>query len=79
MNRDNLEYVAVSIMSMTAVLVAIVIGALRNNPNAILAGIVIGVYAVVVGTSTSVKRELKKEIKEVKDQIRNLQSYSRAD
>ena len=74
MNRDNLSYIAVSIMSMTAVLVAIVIGALRNNPNAILAGIVIGVYAVVVGTSTSVKRELKKEIKELKDQIKNLQS-----
>ena len=74
MNRDNLSYIAVSIMSITAVLVAIVIGALRNNPNAILAGIVIGVYAVVVGTSTSVKRELKKEIKELKDQIKNLQS-----
>ena len=79
MNRDNLEYVAVSIMAMAAVILAVAIGAARNNPNAILAGIVIGVYAVVVGTSTSVKRELKKEIKEVKDQIKNLQSESKAD
>jgi Skp family chaperone for outer membrane proteins len=78
-NRDNLAYVAVTIIAMAAVILAIVIGAARNNPDVILAGIVIGVYAVVVGTGTSVKRELKKEIKEVKDQIKNLQSYSKAD
>ena len=72
MNKEILGYVAMSIVA-TAVLLTVAIGASRNNPDAILLGIVIGVYAIVIGTSMSVKRELKKEIKEVKDQIKNLQ------
>lgn len=79
MNRDNLAYVAVSIMAMAAVLLAVAIGVARNNPNVILSGLVIGVYAVVVGTGTSIKSELKKEIKEVKEETRDLGKLLKAD
>jgi len=61
----------VSIFATVGVL-AIFIGASRNNPDAIIVGILTGVYAAIIGTSMSTKRELKKEIKEVKEEIREL-------
>jgi len=72
MNRYILGNVVTSIMATVAVL-AVAIGAARNNPDAILVGILTGVYATIVGTSTSATRELKKEIKEIKEEIKNLQ------
>ena len=71
MNRDILSYVVMSIMATVGVL-AIFIGASRNNPDAIIVGILTGVYATIIGTVTSAKSELKKEIKEVKEQVREL-------
>ena len=44
MNRDVLGYMAMSVMATVGVL-AIAIGAARNNPDAILVGILTGVYA----------------------------------
>lgn len=72
MNRDILAYAVMSIMATVGVL-AVAIGAARNNPDAILVGILTGVYAAIIGTSTSATRELKKEIKEIKEEIKNLQ------
>ena len=71
MNREILSYVVMSIMATVGVL-AVAIGAARNNPDAIIVGILTGVYATIVGTVTSAKSELKKEIKEVKEQVREL-------
>ncbi|MGD8499491.1 MAG: hypothetical protein PVJ86_02525 [Phycisphaerales bacterium] len=72
MNRDILAYVVMSIMATVGVL-AVAIGGARNNPDAVLVGILTGVYATIIGTSTSATRGLKKEIKAVKEQIKNLQ------
>ena len=71
MNREILGYVAMSIFATVGVL-AVAIGASRNNPDAIIVGILTGVYAAIIGTTTSAKSELKKEIKEVKEQIKEL-------
>ena len=71
MNKDILSYVVMSIMATVGVL-AVFIGASRNNPDAIIVGILTGVYATIVGTVTSAKSELKKEIKEVKEEIKEL-------
>ena len=72
MNRDDiLSYVGVSIFATVGFL-AIFIGASRNNPDAIIVGILTGVYAAIIGIVTSAKSELKKEIKEVKEEIREL-------
>jgi len=37
-------------------------------------GILTGVYAAIIGTTTSATRELKKEIKEVKEEIKELRN-----
>ena len=71
MNRDILSYVVMSIMATAGVL-AIAIGAARNNPDAIIVGILTGVYAAIIGTVTSAKNQLKEEIKQVKEQINEL-------
>jgi hypothetical protein len=71
MNRDILAYVVMSIMATVGIL-AVFIGASRNNPDAILVGILTGVYATIIGNVTSAKRELKKEIKEVKEETKDL-------
>ena len=73
MNREILGYVAMSIFATVGVL-AIAIGASRNNPDAIIVGILTGVYATIIGTVTSAKSELKKEIKEVKEEIKELRN-----
>lgn len=73
MNREILGYVAMSIMATVGVL-AVAIGASRNNPDAIIVGILTGVYATIIGTTTSATRELKKEIKEVKEEIKELRN-----
>ncbi len=73
MNREILGYVVMSIMATVGVL-AILIGASRNNPDAIIVGILTGVYATIIGTVTSAKSELKKEIKEVKEEIKELRN-----
>ncbi|MHC4533982.1 MAG: hypothetical protein ACYS6K_08520 [Planctomycetota bacterium] len=74
MNRDDiLTYVGISIFATVGVL-AVAIGASRNNPDAIIVGILTGVYAAIIGTTMSTKRELKKEIKEVKAEIRELRN-----
>ena len=69
MNRDIPGYVAMSTMATVGVL-AIAIGAARNNPDAIIVGILTGVYATIIGTVTSAKRELKKQIQEMKEEIK---------
>ena len=71
MNRDTLGYVAMSILATIGVPV-IAIGAARNNPDAIIVGILTGVYAAIIGTVTSAKRELKKQIQETKEEIKEL-------
>ena len=73
MNREILGYVVMSIMATVGVL-AVFIGASRNNPDAIIVGILTGVYATIIGTVTSAKSELKKEIKEVKEEIKELRN-----
>ncbi|MHC4639585.1 MAG: hypothetical protein ACYTBP_16390 [Planctomycetota bacterium] len=73
MNRDILSYVVMSIMATVGVL-AIAIGASRNNPDAIIVGILTGIYAAIIGTVTSSKRELRREIKAVKEEIRELRN-----
>ncbi len=77
MNREILGYVAMSIMATVGVL-AVAIGASRNNPDAIIVGILTGVYATIIGIVTSAKSELKKEIKEVKEEIKNLRGMAKA-
>ncbi len=72
MNREILSYVVMSIMATVGVL-AVFIGASRHNPDAIIVGILTGVYAAIIGIVTSAKSELKKEVKEVKEEIKNLQ------
>ena len=71
MNRDNFGYVVMSIMA-TVVILAVVIGVARNKPDLILVGILTGVYATIIGPVTFVKRDLKKEINEVKEEIKEL-------
>jgi len=78
MNRYILGNVVTSIMATVAVL-AVAIGAARNNPDAILVGILTGVYATIVGTSTSAKNELKTEIKGLKNEIKNFHKLSKVD
>ncbi len=78
MNREILGYVVMSIMATVGVL-AVFIGASRNNPDAIIVGILTGVYATIIGTVTSAKSELKKEIKDTKEQIRDLSKLLKAD
>ena len=73
MNRDILSYVVMSIMATLGFL-AVAIGTSRNNPDAIIVGILTGVYATIIGTVTSPKSELKKEIKEVKEEIKELRN-----
>jgi len=71
MNRDIFAYVAMSIMGMGGFF-AIFLGAARDNPDAILVGIITGVYSTIIGTTTSAKRELKKELEEIKEGIKGL-------
>ena len=78
MNRDNLSYAVMSIFATVGVL-AVFIGASRNNPDAILVGILTGVYATIIGTATSSKRELKKELEQIKGQIKDLRKSSKAE
>jgi len=77
MNREILSYVVMSIMATVGVL-AVAIGASRNNPDAIIVGILTGVYAAIIGTTTSAKRELKKELGELKEEIKNLRGMAKA-
>jgi len=72
-HKETLSYVVMSIFATVGVL-AVFIGASRNNPDAIIVGILTGVYATIIGTATSSKRELKKEIKEVKEEIKELRN-----
>ncbi|MHC4146588.1 MAG: hypothetical protein ACYSUD_17660 [Planctomycetota bacterium] len=76
MNRDILGYAVMSIMATVGVL-AVLIGAARNNPDAILVGILTGVYATIIGTTTSAKRELRKELEQMKEEIKNLSGVAR--
>ncbi|UCE47224.1 MAG: hypothetical protein JSW47_16670 [Phycisphaerales bacterium] len=76
MNRDILGYIVMSIMATVGVL-AVFIGAARNNPDAILVGILTGVYATIIGTTTSAKRELKKELEQIRGEIKNLPGMAR--
>jgi predicted tellurium resistance membrane protein TerC len=69
MNRDILAYVAMSVLGVVAV-VLMVVGVAKHNFDISLMGMFIASYAVIIGTSTSVLRALRKEIK---DQIKNLQ------
>ncbi|KPL24613.1 MAG: hypothetical protein AMJ75_03145 [Phycisphaerae bacterium SM1_79] len=71
MNGDIAAYVVMSIMATASVLAA-AIGAARNNPDAVLVGILIGVYATIIGTNTSVKRQLKNELGQIKQEIKDL-------
>ena len=71
MNREILSYVVMSIMATVGVL-AIAIGAAGDNPDAIIVGILTGVYAAIMGTVTSAKSELKREIKHVKEEVKEL-------
>ncbi|MHC4166531.1 MAG: hypothetical protein ACYSWQ_06205 [Planctomycetota bacterium] len=76
MNRDILGYAVMSIMATVGVL-AVLIGAARNNPDAILVGILTGVYATIIGTTTSAKRELRKELEQIKEEVKNLRGMAR--
>jgi hypothetical protein len=76
MNRDILGYAAMSIMATVGVL-AVFIGAARNNPDAILVGILTGAYATIIGTTTSAKRELKKELEQIRGEIKDLHGMTR--
>lgn len=76
MNREILGYVVMSIMATVGVL-AIAIGSARNNPHAIIVGILTGVYAAIIGTTMSAKRELKKELGEIKEEIKNLRGMAK--
>ena len=76
MNRDILNYFVMSIMATVGVL-AIAIGASRNNPDAIIVGILTGVYAAIIGTVTSSKRKLRREIIKVKEEINELRNSTK--
>lgn len=77
MNRAILSYVVMSIMATVGVL-AVAIGAARNNPDAIIVGILTGVYATIIGTVTSAKSELKKELEQIKEEVKNLRGMAKA-
>ena len=77
MNKDILSYAVMSIMATVGVL-AIAIGASRNNPDAIIVGILTGVYAAIIGTVTSAKSELKKELEQIKEEVKNLRGMAKA-
>ena len=78
MNREVLAYAVMSIMATVGVL-AVAIGAARDNPDAIIVGILTGVYATIIGIVTSAKSELKREIKAVKEEIKELRKSSASD
>jgi len=71
MNRDKLANVAMAIIGAVTVVV-VVVGAAKDNLQLVLMGMVIGAYAIIIGTSNSVGRAIKKEADEIKDQIRDL-------
>jgi len=71
MNRDVLAYIAMSIFGAAAIYV-MAVGVRKGNIDALLVGILIGSYAVIIGTATSVKAELKQEIKRISEEIKNL-------
>jgi len=77
MNRGTLSYVVMSIMATVGVL-AVAVGAARNNPDAIIVGILTGVYATIIGTVTSAKSELKKELEQIKEEVKNLRGMAKA-
>ena len=77
MNRAILSYVVMSIMATVGVL-AVAVGAARNNPDAIIVGILTGVYATIIGTVTSAKSELKKELEQIKEEVKNLRGMAKA-
>jgi len=66
-----------SIMATVGVL-AVAVGAARNNPDAIIVGILTGVYATIIGTVTSAKSELKKELEQIKEEVKNLRGMAKA-
>ena len=77
MNRAILSYVVMSIMATVGVL-AVAVGAARNNPDAIIVGILTGVYATIIGIVTSAKSELKKELEQIKEEVKNLRGMAKA-
>ena len=72
MNKDVLGYVAMAFLGAAAVIL-MVAGAAKHDFDISLVGMIIGVYAAIIGTSASSSRVLKKEINQIKDQIKNLQ------
>jgi len=71
MNRDILAYIAMSILG-TATVVTVVVGAAKGSFDVLLMGVAIGIYAVIIGSVTSAKNELSKEVKEEIKELRKL-------
>lgn len=61
MNRDVLGYVAMAILGLAAVIL-MVAGVIKHDFDISLMGMIIGVYATIIGTGTSTSRALKKQI-----------------
>ena len=77
MNRDILAaYVVMSVMVTVGVL-AVFIGALRGNPDATIVGVLTGVYAAIIGTVMVGRSELKREIQEGKEEIKDVHTWSK--
>ena len=71
MNRDILAYIAMGILG-TATVVTVVVGAAKGSFDVLLMGVAIGIYAVIIGSVTSAKNELSKEVKEEIKELRKL-------
>jgi len=78
MNRDILAYIAMGILG-TATVVTVVVGAAKGSFDVLLMGVAIGIYAVIIGSVTSAKNELKTEIKGLKNEIKNFHKLSKVD
>jgi hypothetical protein len=72
MYKDVLGYVTMAVLGAAAVIL-MVAGVVKHNFETSLIGMIVGIYATVIGTSTSNSRAFKKQISQIEDQIKNLQ------
>ena len=75
----NIETILTSILGI-ATIIAVIVGQVADNEILLLTGAVGAACTVTIGVNALVlKRELKKEIKEIKEEIRNLHKSLKAD
>ncbi len=77
MNRELLAYVVVPILAI-AMVVAVIVGAAKGDARALSAGLIIGLYVVVISTNVSLGRQMKKEAERLRGEITDLRESLKA-